>query len=159
MDSLRSMMEKIDDLKGEMPEGTYLKLCGEAKRQFETEKARPELYEVSYFEAERSSDVDEEDEDNITMYDDRVRLVKKTIICIVKNAEKYIEVIDKEGAVIATRDFLLCEHKVFSVSDLNCFTLGQDYKKNDKTGQWRAGYEYSTKLDNVYVIKMKLVHC
>jgi hypothetical protein len=102
--ALRSMMEKIDELKGEMPEGTYLKLCDEAKRQFETDKARPELYEVTYVRPVINKETR-----------NQLYFCTETIMCRVKDADEYRRILKKEHAIQLdeeTTDFRVSSKKV-----------------------------------------------
>jgi len=151
MAALRSWMEMFDELKAEMPEGTYLKLCDKAKREFETSKAQKELYEVTYL----CPRANVEDDDGM-QYDDTLGLYSKTSFCMVKNATKYLAIIEKEGSCHVTDDFTINQTRKFRDSHIDPVILFKDYEETT-SGVYEPKKNFTVKLSSVIITKMTQV--
>ena len=156
MDSVRSWMEMFDELKGEMPEGTYLKLCNKAKREFETSKAKPRNYEVTYMNptGTHGGFVTEETihgERFQSRLDDELDMELKTIPCRVKNADRYLSLLQSKGCISSTTDFKVTKKTTLTSEFIGDVILRQGYTEIKKKVLHES---FFFKLHHVYIVKI-----
>ncbi len=116
-------MSKIDDIKTKITDQEYKQLCDE---MMELNKKHKDLYEITYIYPVACNDRYDDGESN-----DMIELEDEKIFCNVKNAFKYIRMIERSGFCKATDDFTYNTTNIFSESILPKINFDY-YEKDDK---------------------------